>query len=70
MVSNILYLGKEVGIVIDPEINEASGLVASQTYSNVFWTLNDSGILQGVPKWNVLFETAVPKNAMYINCHF
>ena len=38
-------LGKEVGIVTDPEINEASGLVASQTYSNVFWTLNDSGIL-------------------------
>ena len=35
--------GKELGTVTDPEINEASGLVASQTYSGIFWTFNDSG---------------------------
>ena len=26
----------------NPQINEASGLVASQTHSDLFWTLNDS----------------------------
>ena len=39
---HITYPGKEVGLVTDPQINEASGLVASQTYPDVFWTLNDS----------------------------
>lgn len=36
------YPGKKVGFVTNPQINEASGLVASQTHSDLFWTLNDS----------------------------
>ena len=37
--------GKKVGTVTSPSINEASGLVASQTHylDAVLWTLNDSG---------------------------
>ena len=35
--------GQEVGIVTNEEINEASGLVASQVNPDAFWTLNDSG---------------------------
>ena len=35
--------GQEVGIVTDEEIDEASGLVASQVNPDAFWTLNDSG---------------------------
>ena len=31
-----------MGFVTNPQINEASGLVASQTHSDLFWTLNDS----------------------------
>ena len=34
---------KQIGTVTSPSINEASGLVASQTHSNIFWTMNDSG---------------------------
>ena len=34
---------KQIGTVTSPSINEASGLVASQTHSDVFWTMNDSG---------------------------
>ena len=32
----------EIGRVTDHHINEASGLVASQTNKDVFWTFNDS----------------------------
>ncbi len=39
---SIIYPGKKVGFVTNPQINEASGLVASQTHSDLFWTLNDS----------------------------
>ena len=38
----ISYPGIEVGIVTDPQIDEASGMVASQTNKDLFWTLNDS----------------------------
>ena len=31
------------GRVSDSEINEASGLVASQSNPDIFWTFNDSG---------------------------
>ena len=34
--------GVVVGTVTDPEIDEASGLVASQVNPDTFWTLNDS----------------------------
>ena len=34
--------GEQVGTVTSPSIDEASGLVASQTHSDVFWTMNDS----------------------------
>ena len=34
--------GKVIGTVTDPEIDEASGLVASQVNPDTFWTLNDS----------------------------
>ena len=36
------YPGQKVGLVTAPQINEASGLVASQVNKDVFWTLNDS----------------------------
>ena len=35
--------GQVVGTVTNPEIDEASGLVASQVNPDAFWTLNDSG---------------------------
>ena len=35
-------LGQSVGKVTSPQINEASGLVASQVNTGIFWTLNDS----------------------------
>ena len=38
----VSFPGNEVGLVTDPEIDEASGMVASRTYPDVFWTLNDS----------------------------
>ena len=36
------YPGKEVGLVTDPSVDEASGLAASQINHDVFCTLNDS----------------------------
>ena len=36
------YPGKEVGLVTDPNVNEASGMAASQINHDLFWTLNDS----------------------------
>ena len=33
--------GQNVGKVTSPDINEASGLVASQVNNGLFWTLND-----------------------------
>ena len=37
----VSYPGEEVGRVTDPDLNEASGLVASQTHDGIFWTIED-----------------------------
>ena len=52
----ISYPGQEVGRIADPRIKEGSGLVASRTYPDVFWTLNDHNGL------NHLFAVSTKSN--------
>ena len=44
----ISHPGEEVGRISDPRIKEGSGLVASHTYPDIFWTLNDHNGLNHV----------------------
>ena len=44
----ISHPGQEVGRISDPRIKQGSSLVASRTYPDIFWTLNDHNGLNHV----------------------
>ena len=63
----ISHPGEEVGRISDPRIKEGSGLVASHTYPDIFWTLNDHNGLNHVfavsTKLNGTVVTRVANNS-------